>query len=197
MRPGIAKGHLSLHNGPQPMVDIVIDAMTRCMSVRLWLGSFHPSPATAVLVLAVIAWGSVATANPARAGEGDEPGSERERVESAIQACWALSERERALGSTAAMRHGAAVSIACLERALQNELRALLTASSYAELDLPKRLESLSDSYQSIYWQLYNGSRPDESWRGTMYQVFHLSAYARLLESMIRDAAAEREATTP
>jgi hypothetical protein len=95
------------------------------------------------------------------------------------------------------MRHGAAVSIACLEEVLQDEMRALLTAESYAELNLPQRLDSLREAYQSIYWQLYNGGRADGSWRGTMYQVFHLGAYSRLLEEMIRDVAAERDATAP
>lgn len=108
---------------------------------------------TAVAALAII--------SIAGASAGGAEGSAQEQAESAIETCWALSAADRASGVTADMRHGAAVSASCLEGVLQDEMRGLLTEHSYAELDLPSTLNALRDSYESIYWQLSNGSRLD------------------------------------
>lgn len=145
------------------------------------------------VVPAMLALATIVLLDSARAGGLGSEDEARKRVEAAIAACWSLSSADRNSGVTAQMRHGTVVTGTCLEGVLQDEMRGLLTASSYEELDLPSKLAVLRNSYGSIYWQLYNGSRPGEGWRGTMYQVFHVAAYAKLLEDLIREVAAERD----
>lgn len=136
---------------------------------------------------------AIAVTGLSTASAGGAPESAQERTEAAIEACWALSQADRDTGVTSQMRHGAVVSARCLEGVLQDELQGLLDDNTLARLDLPTQIEALRNSYGSIYWELYNGGRRDGEWRGTMYQLFHVSNYAALLEKMIRDVAVERD----
>lgn len=140
----------------------------------------------------------IAATGVSAASAGGAAESAQERTEAAIEACWALSEAERDSGVTSEMRHGTVVSARCLEGVLQDELRGLLADATLERLDLPSQIEALRNSYESIYWELYNGGRRNSrDWRGTMYQVFHLGKYTALLEQMIRDIAFERDSELP
>ena len=137
---------------------------------------------------------AIAVTGLSTASAGGAPESAQERTEAAIEACWALSQADRDTGVTSQMRHGAVVSARCLEGVLQDELRGLLDDNTLARLDLPSQIEALRDSYGSIYWELYNGGRRNSTeWRGTVYQVFHVAAYASLLEDLIHKVAVERD----
>lgn len=145
----------------------------------------------ASLMLMALATSLFAT-GAVRAG-GDDGGNARDRIEAAIEACWAASRADLDSSVTSQMRHGAAVAAACLEDVLQAETRGLLTADTYSRLDLHSQLEALRSSYQAFYWELYNGGRRGRGLRGTVYQTFHLGRYTGLLENMIRDVATERD----
>lgn len=171
--------------------------MSRFLSCWSSCTPVWPRGVASAVVLALPALATVVFLESARAGGIEATDEARKRVEAAISACWNLSRAERSTGVTADMRHGGMVTATCLEGVLQDEMRGLLSASSYEELDLPAKLDALRNSYGSIYWQLYNGGRPGGGWRGTMYQVFHVAAYANLLEDLIRKVAAERDGPIP
>lgn len=141
---------------------------------------------------------AIAAIGVSTASAGGVAESAHERTEAAIEACWALSEAERDTGVTSDMRHGVVVSARCLEGVFQDEMRGLLADDTLRRLDLPSQIEALRSSYESIYWELYNGGRRNSrDWRGTMYQTFHLGAYTALLEQIIRDVASERDNELP
>jgi len=133
-----------------------------------------------VLVLGAALWSA---AHTTLAGGGESPPPIDS--EALIGACWAISEQKRASGITNEMRAGAAASIECLERAVLQQAQALFNPDALAALKLEGKLDQINEAYGGYYWSLYNENR--ECPCGTMYQVFHLSALAGLVEQMIRD----------
>lgn len=110
------------------------------------------------LVLGMVASAVAFAASLPSAYAGGAADSAQERVEAAIEACWASSEADRDSGVTSQMRHGTVDSGNCLEGVLQDEMGGLLADDTLARLDLPSQIAALRNSYESIFWELYNGA---------------------------------------
>ncbi len=104
-----------------------------------------------------------------------------------IDHCWAISLELRSQTSTAAQRAGALDTALCMENALV-EMRDMLFSrnNEITREQLAGRLEQLRSAYGRFYWDLYNAN--DACFCGTQYHSMHNFMYAKLLESMIRDA---------
>ena len=110
-----------------------------------------------------------------------------------IDACWAMSEKDRHSGVTSRMRKGALDSALCME----NHIIAL--AEQYFFPDSPdlveetkKDLKDLRSGYGHFYWNLFNSldscyTKEQGVRCGAENHIVHNSKYADLLEDVLRD----------
>lgn len=135
---------------------------------------------------------AVLTAFPASAGgtEHFEPIDS----EAMIEKCWALSKEDRDSGVTGRMRSGAANTIGCLEKVVLDQLQPLFPDGKYmSRKQAREHLDRIRIGVQKLYWSIYNEHVGCDPFCGTIYQVFHLSPNARILEDMIRALVRQRK----
>lgn len=123
-----------------------------------------------------------------------------------IDECSAVGQPDIESGVTSQMRRGGAKTAKCLEDRIVEHLRALFKGkesrtfpdgkTKFTEEGFRDVLKRLSISYGGLYWSLYNDHAGcTEPWGcGTMYHVFHLGKYTALLEQILRDVVAQRNA---
>ena len=110
-----------------------------------------------------------------------------------IDACWAISEKERSSGVTAQHREGALNSVLCLENAILDQLEVLFPNGKYlSREEAAEKLEQLRFAAGSLYWSIYNEHQGCDPSCGTAWHSAHLSSYARILEKIVRDVVTVR-----
>ncbi len=109
-----------------------------------------------------------------------------------IKDCWAISKEKRDSGTTSEMRYGTAETVGCLQNVVREQAKILFDPKYLKELNLDKRLNELADAIQKIYWKINNEHRGCDLSCGTMYQLFHLTAHADILEKIIYDMVKKR-----
>ena len=134
----------------------------------------------ALALLAVIGFGDFARAHQPRSVD----------PEKMIKACWKISEKARDSGVTGRMRLGAAKSVGCLEKAIIGEVKIMYAPDALSAAQAQKYLDQISIGVQKLYWDIYNGHKACPC--GTQYHLFHLAEHARILESIIRVMAHQR-----
>lgn len=133
----------------------------------------------------------------------DAVGRTREiSAQAEIEACWKVSQAARDSGVTAEMRKGTLATAKCMEARIVEHLAVLfhgmendtfpdgktrMNREGFQEL-----LARLRTNYGGLYWSIYNDHAGCEGGCGTMYQTFHLAAYAALLEKILKDVVAQR-----
>ncbi len=128
--------------------------------------------------------------SPTAAVAGGEEPFEAIDAEAMINTCWDTTYTLRS-GSTADMRQGISETVLCLQANLLDQLEALWSPKIFPPEAVMEELNSLRGIYGDLYWRLYNeheGCAPC----GTIYRTFDVSAEARLLEQLLRDAVAQR-----
>ena len=109
-----------------------------------------------------------------------------------IDGCWATSKEMLSSGVTAEMRRGTLKSVLCLEGAILDLTEILFETSYLSREKAQERLKTLRFSYGRFYWDIHNEHRGCRLHCGTMYQLFHLTANASILEKMIKDMVDKR-----
>ncbi len=143
------------------------------------------SASLACLVIAVMT-----TAFPAWAG-GREPYVPID-AQKLIKDCWAISKVKRDSGVTGKMRYGTAETVGCLQNVIREQAKIIFDQEYLEELNLDERLNELADAIQKIYWKINNEHRGCDPSCGTMYQLFHLTTHADILEKIIHDMVKKR-----
>ena len=111
-----------------------------------------------------------------------------------IDACWEISRKDRESGVTGRMRSGSADTIGCLEEIVLDQVDALFPDGKYLSRRKAREyLDMIEIGVQKLYWSIYNEHVGCDPFCGTMYQVFHLSPNARILEDMIRALVRQRK----
>ena len=126
--------------------------------------------------------------SPTIAG-GEEP-FEPIDAQAMIDACWDETYEKR-LGTTVDMREGISQSVLCLEDRVLDQLKVLWSSTVFPPERVAEELTNLRNTYGDLYWRLYNeheGCTPC----GTMYRTYDVTAEARLLEQVLRDAVERR-----
>ena len=111
-----------------------------------------------------------------------------------IDACWEISRKDRESGVTGRMRNGHADTIVCLEEVILDQLQPLFPDGEYLSRQKAREyLDMIQIGVQKLYWSIYNEHAGCDPFCGTIYQVFHLSPNARILEEMIRRLVRQRK----
>ena len=111
-----------------------------------------------------------------------------------IDGCWEISRKDRESGVTGRMRSGAAKTVGCMEETVLDQLQPLFPDGKYmSRKQAQEHLDRIRIGVQKLYWSIYNEHVGCESFCGTIYQVFHLSPNARILEDMIRALVRQRK----
>ena len=123
--------------------------------------------------------------------ELNEPSPMRKKAQAhaqeIIDACWAISEDDRASGNTPRMRYGALDSALCMENLILKLVSKYLHKNNPEILkDFQDNLQKLRMGYGRIIWDLYNDHDGCDFSCGTMYHVFHNGYYAHLMEEILK-----------
>lgn len=132
---------------------------------------------------------------PPKGSAGGDPGgvfSEIADADKLIEGCWGISKELRSTGVTGLHRIGTGRTTQCLWRVIMDQVEALFEENTLSRRKMREYLDHLSTGSQKIYWVLYNEHRGCDPFCGTIFQTFHLSAYASILEKIIRDMISQR-----
>jgi hypothetical protein len=113
-------------------------------------------------------------------------------AEKLIKGCWDISEEKRSSGATGTMRHGAAITLGCMEKVIVDQSKAIFDPKYMSPEKIQKHLDQIQIGTQKIYWALYNGHDRCPEVCGTMNHLLHLPPNIDVLEQIIRDIARER-----
>lgn len=112
-----------------------------------------------------------------------------EVAQNIIDACWSISEDNRASGNTPRMRTGALDSARCMEDAILSLVSRYLNKNDPDALEQYREdMDKLRAGYGHMMWNLYNYHDGCNGGCGTMYYTFHNLAYAHLLEDILKKA---------
>lgn len=137
-----------------------------------------------------VAW--LLVSSPALAGGDDSPGAPFQPLDAQamIDACWAMTYEQR-LGSTVDTREGIFASVVCLEEQILAQFAALLPPTTLSRLTAAHKLETIREAYTDLYWHIYNENKGC-GFCPTQYYSSDLSAWADVLERMLRDTVEQR-----
>ena len=141
-------------------------------------------------MLTVSALAYLLTAAPALAGGNRPEPYEPIDAQAMIDACWEITYEQR-LGSTAATREGIFDSVTCLEERILEQFAALFPATVLSRETAARKLEATRETYTDIYWHIYNENKGCR-FCPTQYYSSDLSAWADVLERMLKDAVRQR-----
>ena len=144
---------------------------------------------TIFLFLALCAGQFISPSHAWSAARKDVP-----EAQTLIDACWEISRKDRESGVTGRMRNGAANTVGCLEEAVLDQLQHLFPdGKPLSREKAQEHLDRIQIGVQKLYWSIYNEHAGCDPFCGTMYQVFHLSPNARILEDIIRTLIRQRK----
>lgn len=152
--------------------------------VRLGIVAF-----LAVTALCVVA------AIPAKANGGPVGDSWEEiNADALVAHCRAISRQDRDSGVTSRMRAGTLKTVECLKDEVVRQAAALIDPEVMDAVEIRETVESLSWSYMTLYWSVYNDRRVCSPTCGTIYHTFHVGRAAGLFEEILRRIIAQRNA---
>ena len=125
--------------------------------------------------------------NFAQAAQQDINPAQPTAAQQIIDACWALSEDNRASGNTPRMRTGALDSALCMEDAILSLVSRYLNKNDPDILSQYREdLDKIRAGYGHMMWNLYNDHDGCHAGCGTLFHVFHNDFYAHLLEDILK-----------
>ena len=106
-------------------------------------------------------------------------------------ACWDISDNMRDTGIVTMMRWGIARTAVCIEYVILDQVEVVFEPRFLSRKDMRKKLDDVSEGYQTFYWLLYNEHRGCGC--EAHFNTRHLRAYAELLREMLRDLTRQRQ----
>lgn len=141
------------------------------------------------LVAMTLAW-FLATSPVLAGGDDSEENFQPVDAQAMIDACWEITYQRR-LGSTVDTREGIFDSVVCLEERILEQFAALFPPTILSRETAARKLETTREIYTDLYWYIYNENKGCRICP-TQYYSSDLSAWADVLERMLKDAVGQR-----